>query len=389
MAQSRNFGFGPEEIMLRDGARRLLQQRAGVEALRKTVAHDHVEAYESDTQPARYDEALWQTMVELGWTSVAVPEDAGGMGMSTVAAVALAEEIGRAALPSPFTATLLATYVLRSCSGPGARPALERIAAGAPTTLVATNQTGVFDPRHPSVSASQTSAGINLNGTAYFVQDARKCSTFLVAAEGVEGIGLYVVDADAPGLEILPDQIADLTRDQARVRFESVVVEADGIAAHSDAGVEAGRAATPALQTIVAADMCGAAEWQLQTTVEYARIRKQFDRPLGFFQAVKHPLVNMMLDIDRARSLVYNAACAVDEEPERAEYFARMAKAAACDTAELCSNKSVQLHGGIGFTWECDVHLWFKRQMHSRLLYGDATYQRARLAELVVAEADA
>jgi len=385
MSQSRNFGFGSEETMLRDGARRLLDERAGVETLRRIVARDHIEAYESEVQPARYDDDLWQKMVELGWTSVAVPESAGGMGMRTIAAVILAEEIGRAALPSPLTATLVATNVLKHCDGPAAKTALERIAAGERTTVAATNEAGAWDPKNPSVSASQTSAGINLNGTAYFVQDARKCSNFLVSAEGPKGIGLYIVAADAPGLEIMPDQIVDLTRDQARVRFESVVVETDGVAAHSDSGADTIRAAAPAILTVLAADMCGAAEWQLQTTVEYARVRKQFDRPLGFFQAVKHPLVNMMMDIDRARSLVYNAACAIDEEPERAEYFARMAQAAASDAAAFCSSKSVQLHGGIGFTWECDVHLWFKRQMHSRLLYGDAAYHRARLAELVAA----
>jgi alkylation response protein AidB-like acyl-CoA dehydrogenase len=129
--------------------------------------------------------------------------------------------------------------------------------------------------------------------------------------------------------------------------------------------------------------MCGAAEWQLQTTAEYARVRKQFDRPLGYFQAVKHPLVNMMLDIDQARSLAYNAACAIDAEPQTAAQYARMAKSSASDMAAFCSGRSVQLHGGIGFTWECDVHLFFKRQQHNQQLFGDGVYQRAKLAELM------
>jgi alkylation response protein AidB-like acyl-CoA dehydrogenase len=135
--------------------------------------------------------------------------------------------------------------------------------------------------------------------------------------------------------------------------------------------------------TIVAADMCGAAEWQLQTTVAYAQVRTQFEHPIGFFQAVKHPLVNMMLEVDRTRSLVYAAACAVDTEPDKAEEYARMAKASAADMAAFCSGRSVQLHGGIGFTWECDVHLYFKRQLHNQLLFGDAAYQRAKLAALL------
>ena len=112
-------------------------------------------------------------------------------------------------------------------------------------------------------------------------------------------------------------------------------------------------------------------------------MRKQFDRPIGFFQAVKHPLVNMMVEIDQARSLVYTAACAIDTEPERAERYARMAKSSASDMAAFCSGRSVQLHGGIGFTWECDVHIYFKRQKHNQMLYGDGIYQREKLVELI------
>src|SRR5690606_29865231 len=126
------------------------------------------------------------------------------------------------------------------------------------------------------------------------------------------------------------------------------------------------RRAVPAMLVIVAADLCGAAEWQLQTTAEYARVRTQFDHPLGFFQAVKHPIVNAMIDIDRARSLVYAAACEIDSGEATAEIAARMAKSAASDAAAFVSGRSVQLHGGIGFTWECDLHIYFKRQMHNQ-----------------------
>ena len=133
--------------------------------------------------------------------------------------------------------------------------------------------------------------------------------------------------------------------------------------------------------------MVGAGEWLLQTTVEYARTRIQFDRPLGFFQAIKHPLVNVMLEIDRARSLTYNAGCACDTEPEEALRFARMAKSQASDMAVFAASRAVQFHGGIGFTWECFVHLYFKRQMHNQVLYGDGRYQRARLADMVIGQA--
>jgi len=119
-------------------------------------------------------------------------------------------------------------------------------------------------------------------------------------------------------------------------------------------------------------------------TAEHARTRKQFDRHIGFFQAVKHPLVEFMVAIDLARSHLYNAACAIDHEPVNAEQYARMAKASASDAAAFGSKKSIQLHGGIGFTWECFVHLYVKRQLHSQTVLGDATHQRTKLAELVL-----
>ena len=382
MPQPRNFGFGDDEQMVRDSARKFLAENAGIEQLRRLVARDHHAAYESATPPAPYDERLWQQMVDLGWSGLAVPENAGGTGMKMVAVAALAEEAGRAALVSPLLTTLYATCVVRAADGPGAAAALARIAAGTATALAITNAAGSWEPEDTDVRASRTGDGFELNGTASFVQDARKVASFVVSAGADAGLGLFAVDAATPGVSILPDHIVDLTRDQARVGFERVRVPAEGVVATPGTGAAALARTLPALLTIAAADMCGAGEWQLQTTAEYARVRQQFDRPIGFFQAIKHPLVNMMLAIDQARSLVYTAACAIDSEPAQAERFARMAKSSAADMAAFCSGRSVQLHGGIGFTWECDVHLYFKRQLHNQLLFGDAGHQRTKLAAL-------
>jgi len=402
MAQPRDFGFGSEEQMVRDSARKFLRDNAPIDRLRKLVAGDHHAAYESAVQPAPYDESVWRQMVDLGWTSLAVPEQAGGAGMKMVAVAALAEELGRAALPSPLTATLIATAVLRVEGTSAAASAwLERVAAGEAATLAATGTDGSWEvdatdvmaaPRVAAAgratSAATASAagggdGAVLRGTAAFVQDARKAAFFVVAARAAGGIGLYAIPADTPGVTIRPDRIVDLTRDQARVELDDVEVDAAGVIARPGDGERALAGALPAILTIVAADLCGAAEWQLQTTAEYARVRTQFDHPIGFFQAVKHPIVNMMIDVDRARSLTYAAACAIDTDPANALRLARMAKAAASDAGVFCAGRSVQLHGGIGFTWECDVHIYFKRQMHNQFLYGDAPYQRAKLAALV------
>jgi alkylation response protein AidB-like acyl-CoA dehydrogenase len=383
VAQPRDYGFGEDERILRDSARRFLDEAATIDKVRPLVAGDATEAYERAVPPARYDESAWRRMVELGWTALAVPEAAGGAGMKCVAVAALAEEIGRRAMPSPLPSTFVATFALRAADTDAARSWLEKIASGLGATLAMTNAEGSWEPDEAPVRAERRGDGVVLDGTAHFVQDARKAAFFIVSATSGEGVGLYAVPADDPGVTIRPDHIVDLTRDQARVTFDRVHLPPSAILAPPPTGLEALRRATPAMLTIVSADIAGAADWQLRATTEYAKVRTQFDRPLGFFQAVKHPIVNMMVAIDETRSLLYNAACAVDSEPELAERYARMAKSAASDTAAFCSGRSVQLHGGIGFTWECDVQIYFKRQKHSQMYLGDGVYQREKLAALI------
>jgi alkylation response protein AidB-like acyl-CoA dehydrogenase len=375
--QPKNFGFGEDETMLRDSAQKFFSDNCSPDKIHGQVAHDpEIE------RPIEciWDKALWQQIVDLGWTAVCVPEAAGGIGMPLVAAVAITEEAGKAAFPSPLIATYNATFVLKACGTDAAKAALGDIATGTPTTLAITNERGSWDP----AETDAIFANGKLSGTAWFVQDAMKSDRFVVSAKGTNGVGLYLVDATAANLEITPDGIIDLTRDQAHLQFNGV--DCIEVAAQGT-GAGAIEKAMPSILTIVSADMVGAGEWLLQTTVEYAKTRVQFDHPLGFFQAVKHPLVNVMLDIDRAKSLVYNAACSVDYDEPSAELNARMAKSQASDMAVFSSSRAVQFHGGIGFTWECFVHLFFKRQMHNQVLYGDAKYHRAKLADMVMGKA--
>lgn len=370
-----NFGFGEEEQMLRDGARRFFAEHLPADRLHRLVAADH----EPMRTPAcRWDPALWQQIAALGWTAIAVPERAGGAGMAAVAALALVEEAGRAAFPAPLVPTLQASFLLAACGTPAADAALARIAAGEAATP------GLHDARGDWRGAACELSWRDglLQGTVPWVQDARKAGFFVLRATGPAGPVLLLVDAGAAGLTILPDAIVDLTRDQARLRLEGLqgaVVLAEGEAASA-----ALAASEPALYALVAADLCGAAEWLLQTTAEYARVRKQFDRTIGFFQAVKHPLVDVMMQIDQARSLLYEAGAAIDHEPAQALRLAHMAKAAAADAAGFGAGRAVQFHGGIGFTWECQVHVWFKRQLHNQMLFGDAAWHRARLADRVL-----
>lgn len=381
MAQPQDYGYGEDEDMLRGEVRKFLRNKCDERTVMKLVAHNPDLGREPE---CLWDRELWGEMVNLGLTTMAIPEAQGGLGMSAVAVATVIEEAGRAALPSPLIACVNAAYVLRACNGETANAALTDMAAGKTASLAVTNKKGSWSSADTDVSATESAGATKLNGTAWFVQDARKVDFYIVKAASSAGIALYRVPVDAPGLTITPDSIVDLTRDQAHITFSDVGVDAENILADAGQGETVMAAAEPAILTMIAADMCGAAEWQMQTTAEHARTREQFDRPIGFFQAVKHPIVDMMINIDAARSLVYNAACAIDHEPEEAAEAAHMAKAEASDMAQFCSRQSVQLHGGMGFTWECPVQLYFKRQMHNQMLHGDGSYHRAKLANILI-----
>jgi alkylation response protein AidB-like acyl-CoA dehydrogenase len=375
MTQPKNFGFGEEQQMLKDASRRFMEDKQPLIQLRKDTAGTE-DPYLGNDRPGSFDRSAWEEMVQLGWSALAVPEDAGGAGMNLVTAVAVMEEVGRAAMPTPLSSTLQATFVLRQAATPEATVWLKRIAEGRSAALAIFGADGSLD----SDSTDVVQENQALSGTSYFVQDLQKVDFLVVAAREASGVALYCVDLAADGILQSFDRIVDLSRDQGRVTFTGT--QADCVAT-GEHGAQVLHRSLPALLTLVAADIAGGCEWLLQTTAEYAKVRTQFDRPIGFFQAVKHPIVNMMIAVDQVRSLVYNAACAYDTDPDDAHRCAYLAKSSASDTAEFCANRGTQLHGGIGFTWEADVQIYHKRQIHSQHLFGDGIWQRQKLAELL------
>ncbi len=377
----KDFGFGEDEALLRDLACKFLDERMPVETLRRLVAEAPEPVYE-EGQRAQWDAGLWKEIVELGWTGLAVGEAEGGADISLVGIAGLVEEVGRHGLPSPLVSTLSSTFVLRAAGGDAATQLMARIAQGASASLAITNERGSWDPSDAPLEAQVDGEDWILSGSACFVQDAFKADWLVASARLGGEIVLCAVERDAPGLRLEADHIHDLTRDQATVHFDAVRIGEGRVVSRSAASALC--AAWPALLVLVSADLCGSSEWQLQATVEYAKQRKQFDREIGFFQAVKHPLVDAMVLIDRARSLLYHAACEIDVGSENAETAARMAKSAASDAGAFISDRSVQLHGGIGFTWECDVHIFFKRSMHNQALLGDGVHQRKKLADALI-----
>jgi hypothetical protein len=364
MTQPRNFGFGEDETILRDSARKFLADNASVEALRRLVARDHKQAYESAVPPAPWDEGLWQQMVELGWSGLAVPERAGGLGMKMVAVAALAEAAGHAALVSPLITSLLATCVLRECDTAAATAALERIGGGTPMALAVTNARGSWAAEDTDVTAKTAADGAVLNGTS-FVQDARKVR--LRRRSGSDaGVGLYVVDADAPGSRH-PDRVIDLA-----IRRAS---PSPTCACPPTAPPPATPARPPSARPAGAADdrrrrHAARASGSSRPPPPTPRC-VAFDRPLA---SSRRSRSDRQHDARRRSGalVVYNAACATTANlaPPSASRAGRPAPA----RWPISTRPSVQLHGGIGSWNATSTLVW--RQQHNQLFLGDAAHHR-------------
>ncbi|ORV86594.1 acyl-CoA dehydrogenase family protein [Mycolicibacterium iranicum] len=329
-----------------------------------------------------YDDTVWRQMAnELGLHGIAVPERWGGAGAGMPELAVVFEEMGAALLCSPFFATVaLALQALLSSNDESAveefAPALldgSRVA-----TLVLNGTLDAWDPGAVTIAGSQSDTGYRLSGSAPLVLDGYTADLILVAANTVKGTSLFAVDAMAPGLEREPLRTLDRTRKVARLRFDNVsarLIGADGEAA-------AGLARTADLALVaLAAEQLGAAQRCLDTAVAYAKERIQFGRAIGSFQAIKHRCADMLLLVEGARSAVFHASNAADDR-DRA-LAASVAKVACSEALLHVALDSMRIHGGIGFTWEHDAHLYVRRAKSAELMFGDPNFHLERLAELV------
>ena len=373
-----DFGYGEEPRLLRREARRVLDAECPLSAVRRQI--------ETGAPP---DEALWSRAAAMGWLGLAVPEAYGGSDLSMVSLATLMEEMGRALFPAPFLGTLFATLLIRDVATPEQQARwLPAIAEGRLKAAVAAlEEEGGWDPAAVAATARRDGDRWLLSGAKPLVVDAPSADLLLGTFREPAGVSLFAFDPRAPGVYLSPDSLVDLTRRSAHVALADVGV-AEGARLGAPGGaIAALDRALSRLLVALSAEMAGGADRLLQITVDYAKIREQFGRPIGAFQAVKHPLVDMMIDIELTRSLVYRAAAALDHAPSRAPHLARMAKALASDTCANAAAKAVQLHGGIGFTWECDVHLFFRRAQWCKVAFGDAPHHRKRIAEMLLGPA--
>src|SRR5690242_20520878 len=355
------FGLNESQEFLRGSARKFFAGECPISEVRRLM----------ETDPA-FDAKLWAKLAEQGYTGIIFPEEFGGVGLGIVELALLMEEAGRALLPGPFFSTVVMAGSLLDAvaTREQKKKYLAPICRGeARATLAFFEAEGSWD------LADVRLAAVNgkLKGEKLFVPDAAIADWIIAVAQN----GVFLVDSKAPGIHIKPMLGMDLTRKLYSVRFEDAPCEKLG----ETGGMPRPRGiATVAL----AAEMVGGMQRTLDITVEYAKTRKQFGKPIGIFQAVQHQCADMYLETESARSAVYYAAWALQHQAPDAAAAVSIAKLYASDASRTVGNRGIQVHGGMGFTWENDLHLYYRRAKASETSLGDSTYHRERIARLVI-----
>jgi len=355
------FGLSESQEFLKDSARKFFAGECPSSEMRRLI--------ETDTA---YDAALWSKLTDQGYTGVIFPEAYGGVGLGKVELMLLMEEAGRALLPGPFFSTVvLAGSVLDAVAPPAHKQKyLAPICRGeARSTVAILESNASWNPRDVQLTATNG----KLTGEKFFVSDAAVADFIIVVARN----GIFAVHAKAPGLKISPMTAMDLTRKLYVVEFNNTPAEEIGATTNL---ARAFNVATAAL----AAELVGGMQRTLDITVEYAKTRKQFGKSIGTFQAVQHQCADMYLETESSRSAVYYAGWALEENSPDATIAVSIAKMYASDAARTVGNRGIQIHGGMGFTWENDVHLYYRRAKGSETAFGDATFHRERIATKVI-----
>ena len=371
-----DFAFSEEQEMLRRSARDFLAKESSPKVVRRLM----------DSEDG-YDPGLWKKLAELGWTALGIPEQYGGVGTFLDLVVVL-EEAGRALLPGPFFSTMgLAVPVLIEAGTEAQKKeALGAIAEGsARATLAFTEPSGRWDADGVALKATQSGSGWRLDGVKTFVPDAHTADYICVATrtrgEGEQGLTLFLVKGRPKGMTVKPLETLDMTRRWCEVRFDGVQLDADSVMGAPDKAWPRLKRALEWATAALCAEMVGGVQKVLEASTEYAKTRQQFGKPIGIYQAVSHKIADMLVLSESGRSATYYAAWAVDADaPDRA-LASSMAKAYVSDAYRKVAGDGIQVHGGIGFTWEHDMHLYFKRAKSSEVTLGDATFHRELVAQ--------
>jgi alkylation response protein AidB-like acyl-CoA dehydrogenase len=367
-----NFAFSEEQEELRRSVRRFLQEKSPSTEVRRLM-----ETTEG------FDPAVWDQMAnQLGLQSLAIPEAYGGSGFSFVELTVVFEEMGSALLCAPYysTVALAASALLSSGDEAAKTDLLPGIADGSTrATFALTEDSGQWDTESVTLEASGGPQW-TLTGHKMYVIDGHTADLILVVARTGAGVSLFAVEGSAPGLVRTALATMDQTRKQARLEFADTPARLIG----TDGGAAAGLTKTLDLAAVaLAAEQVGGAQHCLDSSVEYAKTRIQFGRPIGSFQAIKHKCADMLLEVESAKSAAYYAAWAAAEDSDELPVVASLAKSYCSEAYFHAAAENIQIHGGIGFTWEHPAHLYFKRAKSSELLLGDPSYHRELLAQRI------
>ncbi|MCL2428437.1 MAG: acyl-CoA/acyl-ACP dehydrogenase [Alphaproteobacteria bacterium] len=365
------FSFTGEQEEFRSVLRRFLEEKSPPAVVRRLMASD-----------IGWEREGWRDInAQLGLTAVHIPEAYGGQGFGFVELGIVLEEMGRALLCAPYFASsvLAATAIMNGATEAEKRALLPPIATGDTiATLAFTEPDGRWDGGAVATTATPSGGGFRLDGVKSFVLDGHSADLILVLARnpgtaGETGLSLFRVRGDAPGLSRRALKVIDPTRKQARLEFRSVEAELIG---------EMGGAAAPFAKTLTEALVClanemvGGAERLRQSALDYANLRVQFGRTIASFQSMKHKQADMLVDVELAKSAAYRAAAAAAEDDAELPAIASLAKACASEAYMQTAIHTIQIHGGIGFTWDNDTHLWFKRAKSSEVFLGDPAHHR-------------
>ncbi len=376
-----DFGFSQEQEMLRSTARKFFENECPSTFVRKMM-----------DDPAGMTPELWHKLAEQGWLGLIYPEAYGGVGLGFVDLAVLMEEMGRVVMPGPYFSTVLlgGLTLLEAGSESQKKEWLTKISAGeGKVTLAWTEPNAHWDARAVTVRAKRSDGGVMISGTKLFVHDGHTADALIVACRTgdgpgpEEGVSLFLVPRTAPGLEAKLLPTMDQTRKLCEVTLNDVMVGSEALVGEWDRGWTPLSRVLDRATVALCAEMCGGVQKVLEMTTDYAKIRVAFGKPIGSYQGVKHKVADMLVDVENAKSITYYAAWAVDEAPAEAPLAVAMAKAYVSDAYRKAAAAGIQLHGGIGFTWEHDMHLYFKRAKGSEFTFGDATYHRERVAQLI------
>jgi alkylation response protein AidB-like acyl-CoA dehydrogenase len=359
-----------ETELLRSTARQYLEDRLGLGVVRETMMSED-----------GFDRAVWREIADMGWTGLTIPEEHGGAGYGPVEMSVLLEEMGRLVTPGPFFASVvLATTAISELGTPDQRAELLPDLASGETLATLAFHEGPRDwgLERLATTVERNGDGWVVSGVKNHVLDGHLADLLLVVAPIGDQLGVFAVETRADGVEVIQTPVLDPTRRQAQVRLDRARVAGSSLLGDSPSA-DGVRRVLALGSAALAVEQVGGAQRCLDTAVEYARTRHQFGRPIGSFQAIKHRCAEMLMRVEHARSTAYHAA-RVTDQPEEFAIASPLAASVSSESYVWAAGENIQIHGGIGFTWEHDAHLYLKRAKSSALLLGDPRHHRRLLA---------